>query len=330
MENFDLISTGVNFFYKGNKKCKSDLGGMLSILFYLSFVICSLFYFIDFFQQNKWSSVNKITTTDSSGWDPFEIQVLHKSLKTEEGLHDLYYQINEVKTIFFNKNMTCTKEQMKEMEMEPNPDYNFFCFKVDQFLPYSIKKRCYHSKAKAMKKNCFSNERNITVRFLSSFLDSEKMSQPVKKFHDAKEVYGRKNQIFVTYNKLIDSTNYFFEDEKLSYFSEVWFQEDMDSMWDQGTYTISPLVDIIPLQKLIIERRTAKFNDILAKVLSIIQLIFLFLGGFHKYIYSEYSFNTKQLDWWLKNENDLPDIGLPLNEIKSMNSKISKDDKIIF
>lgn len=291
MNRIDILANGINFFYRGNKKFKSNVGGILTIILYTSALSCFLAYFIEFFHQQKWSSVNKITTTDSTDWKPFEIKVLHKSLKREEGLQDLYYQINEQKTIFLNNNMTCNKEELEEMEIEPHPDYNFFCFKINEFLSYSKKKRCYHSIAALMKTNCFTNERNITVRFLSYYLESEKIAEPKKKIHDAKEVYGRKNQIFVTYNKLEDDSNYFFENSKISYFSEVWFQEDMTYMWDQGTYTISPLLDVIPLQKLIIQRKTIKFNDVLAEVIGIIELFTIIFTGLYRFIYLEYSFN---------------------------------------
>jgi hypothetical protein len=324
MERFDFLARGVGFFYRGNKKFKSKVGGILSIILYTSALACFLSYFVEFFLQQKWSSINKITTTDSTDWQPFEIKVLHKSLKREEGLHDLYYQINEIKSIFFNNNMRCKQEEMEEMQMEPDSDYNFFCFKIKEFLLHSIKKRCYHSKAAMMNTNCFTNERNITVRFLSYYLESQKMGEPIKKFHEAKEVYGRKNQIYVTYNRLEDDTNYFFENPKISYFSEVWFQEDMTSMWDEGTYTISPLVDVIPLQKLKIQRKTAKFNDVLAKALGIIELITIIFTGFHRFIYSEYSFNKKQLEWWLQKGDDLYEFSFSSSEVNCNSSKLSK------
>jgi hypothetical protein len=324
MNNLDLIASNINLFYRGNKKFKSKVGGMLSIFLYLSAIICFLSYFITFFQENKWESINKITTTDSTGWEPFEIKVLHKSLKFEEPFQELYYQMNEVKLTFFNKNMTCTQEEMEEMDMKPDSNYNFYCFKFNQFLSFSIKKRCYHSLAKIMKADCFSNERNITVRFLSYYLDSEKISNPIKKFHDVNEIYGKKNQIFVTHNKLIDDTSYFYQNQQVSYFSEVWYQEDMPSMWNQGTYTLSPLVDVIPLQKLIISRKSAKFNDVLAKVLGIIQLIALLLEGFHRYFYLEFSFYYKQLNWWFQKEAEIPELNLPSSDYKSFGSLLSK------
>jgi hypothetical protein len=327
MKRLDHLATRAGFFYRGNKKFKSKVGGILSIILYISALICFLSYFVEFFQQQKWSSINKITITDSTDWQPFEIKVLHKSLKTEEGLHDLYYQINEQRTIFFNRNMTCSKEQIQEMDMEPDSDYNFFCFKIKEFLSHSIKKRCYHSKAALMNTNCFTNERNVTVRFLSYYLDSAKMGQPIKKFHDAKEVYGKKNQIFVTYNRLEDDTNYFFEDPKISYFSEVWFQEDMKSLSNEGSYTISPLVDVLPLQKLKVQRKTAKFNDVLAKALGIIELISIIFLGFHRFIYSEFAFNKKQLEWWLEKGDDLYELPQP-SEVNLNSSKIS-NKKII-
>jgi hypothetical protein len=324
MKNLDLIASNVDLFYRGNKKYKSKVGGMLSIFLYTSSLVCFLIYFIQFFKKGQWESINKITTTDSTDWEPFEIKVLHKSPKFEDSFQELYYQMNEIKMTFFNKSMKCTYQEMQEMEMEPDPNYNFYCFKFTEFFSHSIKKRCYHTLAALMKTNCFENERNITVRFLSYYLDSEKISKPIKRFHDVKEIYKKKNQIFVTYNKLIDDTNYFFQNEEVSYFSEVWFQEDMNQFWDQGTYTLTPLVDVIPLQKLIISRKTSKFNDVLAKILGIMQLISIILDALHKFFYIEFSFNYKQLNWWFEKEEDLPELGLHSSEYKSMGSLLSK------
>lgn len=324
MDNLDLLADKVNLFYMGNKKFKSKLGGILSIIFYISAIISFLCYFIDFFKQNEWYSLNKITITDPQGWSPFEIKILHKSLKSEESLHELYYQINEGNKIFLNSNLTCSDSQLKEMEMNPDTDYNFFCFKIDQFLSHSIKKRCYHLKAALLKTDCFSSERNITVRVLSYFLDTEKMAGPIKKFHDVNEIYGRKNQMFVTHNKLVDDKNYFFESQEVSYFSEIWFQEDMYSMWDSGVYTISPLVDIIPLQQLLIERKTLKFNDVLAKSNAIIQLIYLIFLGFYRYIFIDYYFNKKQLIWFLENSDEFNELNFSMNKLKINSSQIGK------
>jgi len=297
MESIDIIATKKPFLYQGKRSFRTNIGGVFTFLFFLLTILISAFYLQNLFFETNYSGVNKIESSNTLGWDPVDIKVLLKINKTEENIFYPYYQINE--KIQFDHNSTCNSSQMKLFEEKEDTRFSYYCVKINSFLRWSFKIRCFFEKAKKMGLTCDSKDRVITYKIITQKFITENDDRINMKIYNLSDIYKNNTNFYYNFNKAILDYDYIFNSPEIHYYSDISNINSYPQYYANNQSVMSILLEFKPLKSFIVTKTNKKFNDELANLFAVLQLILLVLNFFY-YLAADYLFERESLENLLK------------------------------